>query len=50
MNRKAKILGLLILVTTCSCGRKDSSSNIEKAKVEISKVDFNAGIDSVRNK
>jgi hypothetical protein len=50
MNRKAKILGLLILVIIYSCGRKESGNIIEKEKVEISNVVYNPGNDSVRNK
>ena len=50
MKRKAKILGLLILVITYSCGRKDSDNNKEKATVKISNVFYKTGNDSVRNK
>lgn len=50
MKRKAKILGFLIFVIIYSCGRKDSSNNTEKAKVEILNVFYNAGKDSLRNK
>lgn len=50
MNRKARILGFLILVIIYSCGNKDSGNDIEKAKVELSNVFYNSGNDSVRNK
>jgi hypothetical protein len=50
MKRKAKILGFLILAIIYSCGRKDSSNNTEKAKVEILNVFYYAEKDSLRNK
>ncbi|TDK50527.1 hypothetical protein [Algoriphagus formosus] len=50
MNTKAKILGVLILVTFYSCERKDSNHNTNKFENIFLNVFDKYGNDSVRNK